>query len=320
MKNDFVECTTIKPFEILYHGMMKNLHDVFKYDFNHDYKFYYHKGKFTMRDIEKLLNDGFDKYNSLVAVMTRPVKRIYDLYSVDTDEFITVLYTPISSGNYDVEFDNRNKLRKPLDWIYRKTDFNTLRKSDDIETLVLIQKNKDLTSAKKNNDIDYKSRFKAVPHYDGMNLDDAMTYSFDFIPYGYKTPFKDRFMSMHIKDFIDKSGYLKALFTDDLEKRAKQIKEKALKDAYLKTDNTDKIDTLERLIEQYKTKLSEQLKAIKTLDDLNKVDRLLGWSGLYDIISDYNTFKRKTENKDFDSIEQSNNLYDHINKRIYEYI
>ena len=86
------------------------------------------------------------------------------------------------------------------------------------------------------------------------------------------------------------------------------------------TDNTDKVATLERLIEKYKAKLSEQLLAIKTVNDVYEVDRLIGWNGLHTIIEDFTTFKEHTETKAFPSIKASDALYDRINKLIYNYI
>lgn len=180
-----------------------------------------------------------------------------------------------------------------LDNFCRKYDFNDARKKDSCHAIFFAQKKEyltpcDLSKIKKP---DYHGRFKDLS--DIYNL---------------------------YRPTLDHSGYIVSFYRDELRERAEKYKAEKAKNAYLQTDNKDKITVLERLIDEYKKKVSEEVLTISTAEDALKMSRLLDFSGLYDIIRTFNTFKDKTINKTYTSIKASDNDYDAVAKKCYEYL
>ena len=320
----------IKALNKEYPYLMRALHNTFNFDFNAPYKCYYIDGKFTMKKLEPYA-EVFHNGETVVLIRVKPDKRddAIGIYGYTKKYLMLVRFNPYKGGGFDIE--NTTPVgawsRDAFDNFYAKGDFECMRKSDITDAWLLTQSYKvrtkpigDCTTVK----FDPTDRFKIVNRYDGNVSPDNYLWHCDFIPYGYKghtsTPTNASLYRTTIGEYIDKSGYIFYGKQDEYKRKLAEIRAQKAKDAYLKTDNTDKVNTLARLVERYKTKLSEQLLAVKTLDDVNAVDRLIGWSGLYSIIDDYLTFKKNTENKAFASIKESDALYDRINKRIYEYI
>ena len=276
--------------DLLAHGrkhILQALHENFGYDFEGDYKIYHITGRFTAKSLNKYAE------NDYFTVLTHGNYLNHNiLYAVGCD-----------GEKFDIHITSNYSRLESYDWYYTKMDFDEERKNPYSDAYMVTQR--DRKYGYKNPRFDNCERFKLQKEHAP-------------IPYGFNgRPCHDRYL-YHAP--FDKSGYPVDLYRERLQDKADKIREEKEKAEYLKTDNSDKVATLERLINAYKAKLAEQLIAIKTVDDVYAVDRLLGFSGLHSIIEDFIDFKRNTEEKSFNSIKASDALYDRIASRIYKFI
>lgn len=281
-----IEQTTIKSITDGHKHMMQDLHFHFGFDFEGDYKIYHITGRFTAKSLNKYAE------NDYFTVLMHGTNKW------NKDEF----YMACSDGE---SFDTNN-INYTDSWnrFWCKSNFDENRKNPYTDAYMITQAHRKYgdTYPKFNS----CERFKKHGHN-------------SFVPYGFNgKQCVDHYL---YDDLFDKSGYPVELYRERLKEKAKKIREEREKAEYLKTDNSDKIATLERLINKYKKKLSEQILTVKTADDVRNLGHFIcSWDGLSDIIDDFTNFKRNTEEKSFDSIKASNALYDHIAKCIYKYI
>lgn len=271
---------------------MKALHEALGIDWEAPYCEIEHNGKFTVRSMTKeLAAHGYTPEDSMLLALVRGCN------SWDSDEWHVVR---IYNNSYDVD------MPYCIDHYFRKYDFEDARKEEDCHAIFFAQKKEYLTTARfsrhtyggysrRDKEVDYHGRFKNV----------------ESVPiYGYG----------HREHTLDSSGYCLDVYREDLNERVDRYKKEKAKAAYLKTDNSDKIVTLARLIEEYKKKLSSEILTAKTLEEIRKLDSLMGWGGLYDIVSDFQMFTKKTNEQSFNSIDESNNVYDRVAKKCYSYL
>lgn len=290
-----IEQTTIKSITDGRKNLLQALHESFGFDFEGNYKIYHITGKFTAKSLNKYAeNDYFivlTHYKYINTDILRAVGCDGETFDID-----------IKSSNYPITETYRQ--------YYTKSDFDDDRKNPYMDAYMITQA-----------DRKYGKYNSKAPFFDDCErfkmLDNGSKY-YRYMPYGFNGKCCPNMWS-YSGDF-DKSGYPVDLYRERLQDKADKIREEREKAEYLKTDNSDKVATLERLVKEYKAKLAEQLIAIKTVDDVYAVDRLLGWSGLHSIIEDFIDFKRNTEEKSFNSIKASDALFDRIASRIYKYI
>lgn len=286
-----IEQTTIKDLTDKAPRLMGALHEGYGFDFMDDYRLYKIEGRFTAKSLTPYAHAG-----EVAVIMMRG----------NTWSNTTCMYLVGYRAEYE-EFNiyvNTGDYPNPFRTFYYNSDFEDFRKYEHKTSWLLIQKRHE----KHTPDVDEYGRFKVV--YDDDEIESIYPYGFD----GRVTKYGKYYIE------YDKSGYPVELYRARLQEKAKEIREKKAQEEYLKTDNSDKIATLERLLGNYKEKLAKQVTAVKTVDDVYELDKHLGYMGLRDIIDDFATFKRNTEEKSFPSIDASNALYDRIAKRIYEYI
>lgn len=283
----------IKDIKIGYdhRSIMKGLHSAYGLDFEAPYCGIEHNGKFTTRMlINEMKQHGFTPDDSIILVL------VQGWHNWDKDDFYVVRI-------YENDFD----IASPycVDHYSRKYDFNDARKRNECHAILLGQKKEDLKSAdffrdrwgysRKGKDVDYYGRFKSekdVPHG-------------GFGRYNHE---------------IDKSGYCLDVYHCDLYERAEKYKAEKAQKAYLETDNSGQVDTLERLIDEYKNKLSKAVLNASSSDEMRAISRLMGWGGLPDIMETFETFKQKTKDKSYNSISASNVDYDYVAKKCYAYL
>ena len=282
----------IKELKCKYGTSMKTLHEAYGIDFMSPYCEIEHNGKFTINSlINELKEHGYSPADSLVLALVKGCN------GWDSDEMNVVEITCVS----DIIIAVPNCLSRYC----RKYDFNDARKRSDCQAIFFAQKYKYL-----------KGAVYSYHHY-------SKCYYRDVFEVDYHKRFNDendvprgRFYDRE----IDKSGYCIDVYRSDLHSRVEKYKAEKAKNAYLQTDNADKVAILERLISEYKAKLSRALLNASTSDDVREIDRLMGWGGLSDIISTYETFKKKTEERSYSSIDASNADYDYVAKKCYAYL
>ena len=271
---------------------MKTLHEALGIDWEAPYCEIEHSDKFTVRSMLKELSVcGYTPDDSMVLALVRGHE------NWDSNDWRVVR---VYDNSYDVE------MPYCIDNYYRKCDFEAARKREDCHAIFFAQKKECLTACRfsrrtyggytyRGKEVDYHGRFRNV----------------ESVPiYGYG----------HREHTLDHSGYCLDVYREDLNERVDKYKKEKAKAAYLKTDNSDKIVTLARLIEEYKKKLSSEILAAKTLEEIKELNNLIGWGGLCDIVYDFQIFTKKTNEQSFNSIDESNNVYDRVAKKCYAYL
>lgn len=270
------------------HDEMKRLHDAFGIDWTKPYTEIEHHGKFTVNSLLKEMESYcYLPKDCLILALVQGQEHW------DADEWRVVR---ITNGDFEIN------MPYCVDDFYRKGDFNEARKKTDCEAIFFAQSNEYLTA----------TQFRRNSWGGG---------------YWHETKQRDTYGRFKTADglpwynaTLDKSGYCLNQYQSDLNDRLKIYKTEKAKAEYLKTDNTEKIATLERLVTSYKEKLSSAILSVSTPEGVQELDNLLGWGGLYSIINKLDTFKEKTQNKSYESIEQSNNDYDYVAKKCYAYL
>ena len=282
----------IKELKCKYGTSMRTLHEAYGIDFMSPYCEIEHNGKFTVNSlINELKELGYTPADSLVLALVK------GRHGWDSDEMNVVEIIHTSALIIDVP----NCLSKYV----RKYDFNDARKCDDCQAIFFAQKREYL----KGSDFSYHCYSKCY-YRDVFEIDYHKRFNG-----GNDVP-RGRFYDRE----LDKSGYCLDVYRSDLHNRLDKYKAEKAKNAYLQTDNADKVAVLERLINEYKVKLSKALLNASTSDDVREIDRLVGWGGLSDIINTFETFKKKTEERSYSSIDASNADYDYVAKKCYAYL
>ncbi len=120
-----------------------------------------------------------------------------------------------------------------------------------------------------------------------------------------------------VSDFIDKSGYLLPWRRDELKRRALARRKEKEKAAYLRTDNSGKIEEIAARIEKVKKSLAAELLRAVSYDDVCQVARRLGcYKGLASVVNDFELFQKCTIEKSFSSIAVSEARYQDIMKEL----
>ena len=319
-----IEQANIKDLNKQIPMLMKTLHNTFRYDFNQPYGFYHIDGRFTIKHLEPYIPDNAD---TIILIRVKPNEHIYDIWQ--SGHLNVVRYNPYANGGYQIErcLPVGAYASESFDNFCRKGDFDTMRKSNLTDAWLLTQECVNMHYSKNCYEIgfDPADRFKVtISRNTGKLTEDTFVRYCSFIPYGYNGKYSDPYdfdyYNTTISEYIDKSGYIIRNKRAELMRKVRAQKAQKAKEEYLKTDNSDKVTTLERLIDRYKAKLSEQLLAISDYDECYNIERQVGWRGLRSVYEDFDEFKKNTEKKLFNSIAESDALYDRINKRIYEYL
>ena len=271
---------------------MRRLHEGLGIDWQAPYCEIEHIGKFTVKSMTKEMSaHGFTPQNSVLLALVQGgntwntadwnVVRIYD------DGFVV-------------------DMPRCMDHYFRKGDFDNDRKKETCHAIFFAQKKEYLKGAKftSNSWGGYYHHTKEIDKYGRFKDPDSVS----------------RWLAGTYNPEIDPSGYCVDLYRSDLKMRAEIYKAEKAKEAYLKTDNTDKIDTLARLITEYKKKLSSALLSAVTSEDISAVDRALGWSGLYDIMTTFERFKEHTKNRSYTSIAASDRDYKYALEKCCKYL
>lgn len=275
------------------HRIMKKLHNALGIDWTKPYIEIEHEGKFTVRSLNsELALKGCNLDDSLVLALVQGTN------SWDSGEWRVVR---IYNNGFDID------MPYIVDRFYRKYDFDDARKNERCSAIFFAQEKKYLTGSEFAHRSwgGYDHHKKAEDRHERFKVQKEYGYTYAG---GFTNP------------DMDKSGYILNVYHDELEQRLRVYKKNKDRNAYLMADNTDKISTLDRLITRYREKLSKAILDADTLDKINEIDHKLSWGGLYSIMSTFNTFKKKTLDKSYDSIAESDKDYDYVAKKCYEYV
>ena len=305
---------------------LRGLHQYAGFDFEKPFGIERIDGKFTVNAILKKINNP---HNCKIVLL------IKDLHWNDNNRLCTVLIH--SNGTVTTD------LSKPPRWydysfetFYRKGDFEITRKKDN-SLAFLVWQNKELlnppkpekrnmlarfdlketTLYKDQSNKSYIGHITIKEHGTNRNVHDFEYRDSCLSYYGFSG---EHFISKYVSacDIIDKSGYLLIDRRNEWKRKAAALRAERNKTAYKATDNTSKIEELKNLIEKRKNEILQALITAESYKEYREISESLSWyhDGLADIAESFERFRKKTINKEFASIEESNNAYNSIKNRL----
>ena len=320
MKNNINFDTNANKRELLNINIrsLRVLHDVFGFDFCKPYSILKITGNYTVNQINKAAESA-GYVDSKIVVLTCTTG--HDYYG----ERLKVV--EIMGSDFNIKFRKRipyflDKKNRPLDDFYAKTQFNDIRKLENAIAFVVVQRVNDLKykAESRNNSIDFSERYSVV---DVRRCTDGKgahwISSIEIIQRdgdGKKRVYSAGNRPDTTENIIDKSGYIVNERRAELKRKADALRAERAKAAYNETDNTEKINELRTLISARKREIIAMLTKAKTATEINKAQNLLGYSGLYGIVSDYERFVENTKNKAYSSIEASDKAYMRIRNKL----
>ena len=300
---------------------MQDLHSVLHFDFNKPYFSMYIKGKFTVNQINKIaVENGFKLEQSTIALCIKNDSKLWM-----RDYALVTLYGNTVIIEYRMPYHSKGR---GLDYFYRKSDFEEARKNSESDTFVFIQSNENKTKLVKKQR-DYTERFKLI-NYDHCRTRDNKEYinriylmetfsnglKFQYDNIG-QIIYTGKNYEQDINNIIDKSGYFVKFRREELKRRAAALKAEREKAKYRIVDNSAQLEELKTLIQARKLAIIEELKKAETSLELRNIEKMLAYfRGFSGIVADYETFKEKTENKQYSSIEASDRIYNNIKERL----
>ena len=233
-------------------------------------------------DFEKPFNMVYHEGNFTIASARK-------LLGVEFDNFIIIIRNPedychgdryrvvkATAGGFDLidhrDFGYFGNWRQSLDSYWRKSDFNDDRKSTIAQAYFLYQ-------AK-----EYRHPVKPTPRPSYYIRSNDIVY--------------------------DKSGNNVTERRNELKRRAAALRRERQRAAYLKTDDTAKVQELEKKFAATKAAIISELEKATTPDEFDRVGKKCeGWYGLRWIARSLETYKKRTAARDYTSIDEANAAY-----------
>ena len=292
---------------------MQDLHTVIGFDFNKPFTFWEISGRFTVKQIEKEAEKrGYN--NSVIAVCVRDRKGWNEDFSLAT----------VRGGVVTIDYKTPYYSKwRGLDTFYAKCSFEDMRKSESAEAVIFAQRCDDIKKPEEKK-VDFSERFKVERvNYctDGhgarwiskLELKQT-TNNGKRVEYGgqwYIDCKKSR--PQDVREVIDGSGYLLLERRAEWRRKAAKLRADREKEAYNATNNEKELDELRGMIQARKMAVVEMLKKANTAEELKAVEKAVAyWGGLAGIVSDFERFEKRTANKEYRSIEDSNRAYNAI--------
>ena len=211
-----------------------------------------------------------------------------------------------------------------LETLYRKGDFNDMRKLEGGAAYILAQSKEFITPVKQIDDyiksIDYSARFVDLQNYQACSFS-GHTEPFNRIQL-MLTDNTCRTFNYHGKGadlnaIIDKSGYLVGIKRDNLQRRAAALRAERDQAAFSATDNASILKGLRERLTALKQELAAQLVQAETSDQICKVAKSIRYfDGLEGAFSDFERIAEKDAAKSYASIGAFNNAVAALNAKI----
>lgn len=294
------------------------LHNAFDIDFEKNFNIYYLKGNYTINKIYNTIDQGVK--NETIIILTRNKNN----YNKDF-HLVTIKNGAVNIEHKIYQYTRNIKKRVNIDYFFRKSDFETMRKAAETETYIIIQREELKTPAKKN-DLDFNARYKNISKYSntmGNGRGNSWIYRLFLKHLENNAPEIEyninyyNIKSKNINDFIDKSGYLLERRRSELKRKAANLKAEREKAEYLKTENSAQIKELENIFKETKKRIIFDLEKSNDYKITQNIGRLL-YFDFCRIEQDIKRFTEKTNSKDFASIEKSNEFYNNLKKRLFD--
>ena len=296
--------------EILDHGkhIFQDMHNVFGFDFEKPHKVLRIVGSFTINSVNKMIaTEGFTEKAVKVVLLRGWRKEELDAVRIFRNDF------EIEFKGYGKEYGKKLFWCDSFDTFCTKGSFNEYRKVS--ETAFVIVQEPEYISIPKQETLDKTIRYRKI------ETEYSYIYAYSFSGRKITVQEPPRFSysgqkKITAEDMFDKSGYFVLDRRAEWIQKAKQLRADRAKAEYSKTDNSDKIISLEQAIEKRKAELVEMLSSAKTPDDFHNVAKAIGeaWycNGFASAVRHFEEFKTKTEQKAYTSIADSEKAYNNI--------
>lgn len=299
---------------------LKDLHDVLGFDFCAPFGAYMVKGRFTIKQVEKLIGaDDYNYGNSVIAICTRdkskPWEKRFHLVTFTHSAISICARTPYRADGWG------------LDTFYRKSDFESVRKSDSAETVIFAQLDKHIKKpCQRAFSLDTSERYKLLDYdychvvernkkyINRLHLQEMGTngkkIDYDIIGRVFCSGAN---YAENIDQVIDKSGYFVQLRRADLKRRAAALRADREKAKFAISDNTAKIEELQKLIDERKQEIILNLTLATTADEFKAVGDSIGlYKGFADTVRAFEHLKEKDASKSYRSISEFEQAYTKI--------
>ena len=302
----------------------RNLHEKHHFDFEGRIGFFRIDGKFTLNTVKKLVTgNGFSSYATCLVFTALKTEVKKGLWA----------FKPVKVNLNNTTFDLANESCCYNYWC--KSDFDDIRKRNDIVSFVIVQDWKDTKSRAVERSVElnrksreqiaeinaarWLSRFRVIRVC--RNSEEGWISSVTarneigkevelYCDYGWN---RDRHIT-DLNEIVDGSGYVMEYHHANLARRLKKYREMKANRAYAQTDNSDKVVMINALVSARKTILDAQFKNVKTSEEV--YDFI---SKLYDfrnVLEDVEYFSKHTAEKTYASIERSEQDYNRLLKKL----
>lgn len=285
----------------------KYLHENFGFDFEKPFILEEGTNNFTINKVWSIIPHC--NYDYTVAVIVSGYTPYY--YCVQ-----------ILSNDFNIELPNKNALewKTRPETYYRKADFNNDRKKT-LDYFIIAQKKEYCLPI-------IEKRYGNYTFLENVRYTNVVKHSTYGITFNEPKQGKETYFSVgnyiygksdDIRNnpvhWFDKSGYLTYYKREELKRKAKKIREERQKAKYLETDNTSYIAKVKYEFNKLKTYAIGLIAAANSYETLNCISRYFDLKITW-ILFDIELFEKRTNNKEYSSIESSIAAYNNIMAKI----
>lgn len=311
--------------------LMRALHRVFGFDFCAPYHVVEISGNYTVNKIRKAVEAVAPWY-----AVNRYAFRVVALCSVDAPVYYSgrLYAVEITADGFDIDRAkgvNRCGLSwsKSFDYCYKKMQFDEIRKGEGARCFVVVQASELLRPMWSKNWgredlIEEGARYRLIaPKNYRLGTNDTQTYysgaelqriGGEAAKISHSAPTRGRDRYTELTQIIDKSGYLIASRRLDLQRRADERRAEKKRRAYEATENGEKVETLRAIIAAKRHALASELEKATTYEAIEAISKKMRKypDGFMYAVQDFERFEKRTNAKDYPSIEASERAYNAI--------
>ncbi len=300
-------------------GAFVDLHFMYGFDFEKPFGITSVEGSFTVAKVMKAAAAAGPK--SGVSYIPGHQVLVLITYSDDWNGFLTaaVAYGKVKIEERPVPGYHWDK--RKLAQFYNKSQFEEVRKKlwgrdktyliwQDVQYLKIPPLEKEPTEYGRYELITpYVTVFMAMSYVERVSLRDKSSKG-ELIEFSLPLGFAG---AHDPSEIIDRSGNLIYPHRSELRRRAAQNKREHDRQEFLATDHSGKVEELQRLAAEWKTKILKDLAAAETGEQLKSAaEELSRWKGLTGSVLDLEFFRDKVQGKQFSSNAECEQFYQRI--------
>lgn len=281
------------------------------YWFNFESPFYAQllHGSFTVGQLEKIARARVGGSDAFAVVLVRDGARAHIGCSWSDFKIVSLP----GGGRFDIEFPhdaiykyNTGRERAGLDYFFRKSDFNDVRKLATAEAFLIVQR-ADYMGASEKLAPAASDRFYAVS-------DSYETKIYTSAANSARVVRRVKVRDVRPNDVIDKSGYLLQDRRADLRRRAAALRADRQRAAFLGHDWSGEVEKLADMVISYREKCLQTINAAASYADIKEALKMFNSysSGLEWIMYEFETFVERVRDGKYTSFERCRADYEKL--------